>query len=395
VSLSIPVVSLVKKIFGKPVFILAVWLSLATVAGLQHYALGHYNNYRIFKNVFWNSVEGKNLYALYPDEHNDSNHYGPFFAVVFAPFAMMPDALGLCLWIMFNGAVLFYAIRQLPLKESAVVALLWLVTNELFTSYSNQQINPLVAASIILAYTWMRKEKDFWAAAVIMAGTFIKLYSIAGLAFFFFSKHKTRLVAACLFWAIVCFSAPMVISGPAFVVQSYRDWYVSLKTKDELNAKESRHQDISLSGVVRRVSGHRDIPMLYFLIPGLMLFLLPYLKTQYYDDTTFQQLMLCSVLLFVCLFSSSTESSTYIVAFTGVSLWFLLHEPPPAKIIWGLLIFAFVLTSLSPTDLVPRPARTFITTYSLKAVPCVLVWLYLMAELLQYSPSSKWQKTMA
>jgi hypothetical protein len=187
----------------------------------------------------------------------------------------------------------------------------------------------------------------------------------------------------------------MVISGPAFVVQSYRDWYVSIKTKDELNAKESHHQDISLSGVVRRVSGHRDIPMLYFLIPGLVLFLLPYLKTQYYDDTTFQQLMLCSVLLFICLFSSSTESSTYIVAFTGVSLWFLLHEPPPAKIILGLLIFAFVLTSLSPTDLVPRPVRAFITSYSLKAVPCVFVWLYLMAELLKYNPSSKWQKTIA
>src|SRR5262249_54377579 len=159
---------------------------------------------------------------------------------------------GLCLWIMFNGVVLFYAIRQLPLKESAGIALLWLVTNELYTSYSNQQINPLVAASIILAYSWMRKEKDFWAAAVIMPGTFIKLYSIAGLAFFFFSKHKTNLVASCVFWAIVCFSAPMFISSPAFVVQAYRDWYTSIKTKDELNAKESRHQDISLSGVVRR-----------------------------------------------------------------------------------------------------------------------------------------------
>jgi len=394
VSLSIRVVPQLKTVFAQPTFILIVWLALATVAGLQHYALRHYNNYRIFKNVVHNSLEHRNLYALYPDEHNDSNHYGPFFSVVFAPFAMMPDALGICLWTMLNGAVLFYAISQLPLKEATIVGLLWLVTNELFTSYSNQQINPLVAASIILAYTWMREEKDFWAACVIMAGTFIKLYSIAGLAFFFFSKHKTHLIASCVFWAVVCFASPMMISGPAFVVQSYSDWYASIKEKDELNAKASRHQDISLSGVVRRISGHRDIPMPYFLIPGVLLFLVPYWKTQYYNDTTFQLLMLCSVLLFVCLFSSSTESSTYIVAFSGVALWFLLHESPQTKVVLGLMIFAFVLTSLSPTDLVPRPVRHFITSYSLKAVPCILVWLYLMVELIKYRPSPKWQKAI-
>lgn len=386
-----------KAIFSKPSFILAVWLTLATAAGVQHYLRGpehvkrNYNNYLIFKGVFWHAVEKKNLYDQYPEDHFDSNHYGPFFSVVIAPFAVLPDIVGICLWIMFNGAVLFYAIRQLPLKESQIIAVLWLVTNELYTSYSNQQINPFIAATIILAYVWMRKEKDFWAAFVIMAGTFIKLYSIAGLAFFFFSKHKMRLIGALAFWAVVCFVAPMIISGPEFVVQSYKDWHASLTTKDGLNAI-SRHQDISVSGVVRRISGHREIPLTYFLLPGVFLFLLPYLKVKHYGNTTFQLLMLCSVLLFLCLFSSSTESSTYIVAFTGVAIWFLLHERPYPKLVVGLMILAFVLTSLSPTDLMPKPARVFIFDYALKAVPCIFVWCYVMVELLRFGARSKLQQ---
>ena len=42
---------------------------------------------------------------------------------------------------------------------------------------------------IILSYVLIEKEKDFWSACLIILGTFIKLYGIVGLAFFFFSKN--------------------------------------------------------------------------------------------------------------------------------------------------------------------------------------------------------------
>lgn len=375
-----------KTLFLKPRFILGVWLFLAMIAGIKQYSRGHYNNYLIFKYVFWNTVEERNLYLKYPDLYFDSNHYGPFFSVVIAPFALLPDFLGILLWVMFTGAVFFYAMRQLPFKEGQLVALLWLLTNELFTSYVNVQPNPVVAATIILAFVWIRQEKDFWAAFIIVAGTFVKLYSIVGLAFFFFSKHKTRFIASGVFWILICFAAPMILSSPSFIIQSYLDWYDSLVVKNQLNAM-GLQQDISLIGFVRRITSSRELPVHYFLIPGLILFLIPYTKIRHYTDQTFQLMMLCSVMLFVCLFSSGTESSTYIVAFTGVCIWFLLHKKPYTNTVLGLFIFAFVLTSLSPTDIFPRVAKEFVIQYALKALPCILIWLYLTVQLIKFDGS--------
>ncbi|MEG2849443.1 MAG: hypothetical protein RR880_04335, partial [Bacteroidales bacterium] len=48
----------------------------------------------------------------------------------------------------------------------------------------------------------------------------------------------------------------------------------------------------------------------------------------------------------------------------------------------GLMIFAFILTSMSPSDLFPRYLKIhYVYPYALKALPCVLIWLKLTYEL--------------
>jgi hypothetical protein len=98
----------------------------------------------------------------------------------------------------------------------------------------------------------------------------------------------------------------------------------------------------------------------------------------------------------VVLFSTSSESSTYIIAFTGVAVWFVL-QPRPYKA-WPVFLLAFVLllSSLSPTDLFPRSIReTWIIPYSLKALPCVLVWFTIAVQLCRkdFSPVPFIEKT--
>lgn len=380
--------------FSKRHVILVVWLLLALGAGLKQHLRHNENNYLIFKYVFWHTVDQTNLYAEYPGEYFDSNHYGPFFSVIIAPFAILPDGVGVVLWCITGTLILFYAIAQLPLEEEQRVAIWWLTANELFTSLVNLQFNPITSATIILAFVLIQREKDFWAAAIIMAGTFVKLYSIVGLAFFFFSKHKTKLIGYCILWAVICFVAPMIFSSPAFVVQSYADWYHSLAGKDILNAHSNQHQDISLMGVVRRISGNREIPSLYFLVPGALLFLLPYLRFRSYGIKAFQLLILCSVMLFVCLFSSSTESSTYIIAFTGVCIWYVMHARPYPRMVLLMMVLAFVFTTLSPTDVFPRDVKTFFFQYAVKAMPCIIIWFYVLVELIQLSPRAPFRKPL-
>lgn len=182
-----------------------VWVVLAIFASTKQYAKGRYNNYKIFKHVFVHTINNENIYSEYPELYYDSNYYGPAFSAIIAPFAMLPDWLAISCWNIVNALLLFYAIQSLPLTDFQKIVVTWLVTNELFTSFINIQLNPSITATLILAYSFVKKEKDFWAALVIVAGTFIKLYSIAGLAFFIFSKHKTRLIAAGIIWSFVFF----------------------------------------------------------------------------------------------------------------------------------------------------------------------------------------------
>ena len=53
------------------------------------------------------------------------------------------------------------------------------------------------------------------------------------------------------------------------------------------------------------------------------------------------------------------------------------------KLNLSLIILAFILTSLSPTDLFPKPIRlNYVIPYSLKALPAVLIWIMIGYELM-------------
>lgn len=375
----------------KPKFILVLWILLAVFAGVKQYAKGSYNNYLIFKNVFYHTLHQENLYLEYPELYGDVNHYGPVFSIVIAPFAMLPDVVGIVLWLMANALFLFYAIKTLPIKEEQKILIYWLITNELFTAFVNLQSNPMITAIIILTYCSIREEKEIWAALLITFGTFIKLYPIAGLAFFFFSKHKAKLIAYCALWSLLFFVLPMIISNPEFIVQSYLDWLNELTLKDVKNTALFSYQDFSVMGIYRRATGDPTVSSLYFLVPGIVLFFIPYLNISYYKNEIFQQLLLCSVLIFIVIFSSSSEGSTYIIAFTGVALWFALHERPYSKTIKALMIFAFIFTSLSPTIFPSVLYKELVLKYSLKALPCVLIWGYLIYEMITFKRISQFK----
>jgi hypothetical protein len=89
------------------------------------------------------------------------------------------------------------------------------------------------------------------------------------------------------------------------------------------------------------------------------------------------------VLIFTVIFSTGSESPTYIIAFVGVAIWFVIQPIPISKFYIFLFIFALVLTSLSPSDLIPKFLReNYIRPYALKALPCVLIWFSIIYEML-------------
>ena len=378
-----------KPFFSNPRTLFGLWTLLAVVAGLTKIAPHRHNNFLIFRGVFWHTIQKLSLYDFYPTEYNDHNHYGPIFSLVIAPFAVVPDAIGLLGWLVVLALGMYYAVRRLPLEEGRQIFLYWFCAHELLTALQMQQFNIAIAAIIIGSFAAIEKGREVTAAFLIVLGTFVKLYGVVGLAFFFFVKRKPRFILALIGWSVVCFVAPMLISSPEYVVEQYVEWYERLAAKNGENTF-SLMQNISLLGMIRKISGSASYSDLLVILPGLALFGLPYLRFGQYRHLAFRYAILSSVLLFVVLFSTGSESSTYIIPFAGIALWYATS--PWKRSGWdvALLVFAFVLSSLSPSDLFPRSLReAYVLPYALKALPPTLIWLRLSYELLtrDYAPS--------
>ncbi len=373
-----------KSFIEKPFFrdqrtLFALWMLLPIIASITK--VNRSNNFLIFKYVFWHAWEGVSLYAPYPTEYHDVNHYGPFFSLVVAPFAVLPHFLGLMLWCVVLSMCLYVAIRKSQFTKYQQIFILWFCAHELLTALFMQQFNIAIAAIILLSYYFIEKEKDFWAACMIMLGTFVKLYGIVGLAFFFFSKHKGKFIGSLIFWAVVMFIAPMVFHGPDYLIGQYQEWYESLTSKNAENMF-STTTNVSLLGMVRKISHSAAYSDTWLILAGIVLFCIPYLRLSQYKNTAFRQTLLASTMMFVALFSTGTESSGYIIPLVGVVIWYT--AAPWQRNNWdiALMVFVFILSSMSPSDLFPAYIRTeWVKPYALKALPVVLVWFKLCYEM--------------
>lgn len=376
-----------KLLFAKSFFhdyrtLLGLWFILAVVAAVMKLDPSRCNNFLIFRGVFWHTWNETSLYIAYPAEYFDVNHYGPLFSLLIAPFAVVPHWLGLLLWEVALALFLYVAVRKSQFDKRQQLFVLWFCAHELLTALYMQQFNIGIAAIILLSYYYVEKEQDGKAAFFIALGTLVKLYGIVGLAFFFFSKHKGRFLGMLTIWLVVLFAAPMLISSPEYVVNQYHEWFNCLIGKNEENMA-SIAQNISLLGLVQRTTG-MQFSDLFLMIPGLVLFAIPYLRFKQYQYQGFRQTLLASVLLFVVLFSTGSESSSYIIALVGVVVWYTACPWRRGKWELSLLVLAFILTSLSPSDLFPAWLRKeWVQPYALKALPCVIIWLQLCYEMIR------------
>ncbi len=358
---------------------------LACIAEMSR-GLGDINNFLIYKQVFWHTIEQKHLYLSYPLEYSDVNHYGPLFSILIAPFALLPVYIGCFLWCLLNVGFLFYAIKQLPLSEKSIQFILLIGVFELITSVHSVQFNPMLCGMILLSFTAIEKEKIWLGTFFIVVGALIKIYSIVGLLFFLFTPHKKKFIYTGIVWLAVLVCLPMLISSPQFIIDSYIDWYEVLIEKNGQNIESSMFagmQDISVMGMIRRIFGYFTMPNIYVTLPAGILMLLPIFRFQLWSDLTYRLHYLALLLIGLVIFSSSAESPTFVIAVVGYLIWHIQQPSKntlPYKI---LLVLILLLTIFSPTDLFPRFIREqYILRYSLKALPCFVAWLAVVYTLL-------------
>ncbi|WP_373776643.1 glycosyltransferase family 87 protein [Porphyromonas loveana] len=373
-----------RKTISSRKLIYALWSLAALVVAITKAAPHRHNNYIIFRSSFYHFSSFQPLYLSYPSEHHDRFLYGPVFPILFAPFALLPDFIGMFLWLCLSVAGCLWAVRMLPTTEKKKITILWIAFLDLYTALCMQQLNVLIGACILLSFIMVEKKREWAAALFIALGTLTKIYGIVGLVFFPFAAKKGRYLAWLFLWFGIIGFLPILLGGGSYVFEQYSSWIDCLGGKNTENFF-SLSQNVSLLGIVRKVSGSTEYSDLLLLLPGIVLFALPFIRFRQYRSTTFRMNILASTLLFTVLFSTGSESSTYIIALLGVGIWFA--HPARGKVNWldiTLLVGTLLLSSLSPTDLFPAAIRkNVIQPLAMKALFPSFIWIKICIDLLR------------
>jgi len=362
-------------------FVLAgVVASVQSLIGTKTYhedglVYNRYNNYTIFEKSFEHLKNNTDLYILYPDEHWDLFKYTPSFSVFFGFFSILPDWLGLTLWNLLNVLVLAYSIYYLPKLgnyQKGIILLIMLI--ELVTSIQSEQSNALIAGLIIFAFGFLERDKAVWAVLMIVFSMFIKLFGIVAFAIFLFYPKKLKSIVYAILWIAILFFIPLFFVDWEQFIELYASYFNLL-----LNDHDASY-GFSVMGWIHSWFSI-DVNKNMVVATGVILFLIPLFRIKMYKEFMFKYLLVCSVLLWIVIFNHKAESPTFIIAMSGVALWFVKSEKNAFNSV--LFISAFILTSLSPTDIFPRYLREeFVNPYNLKAFPCILIWFKIIYDMI-------------
>ena len=370
-------------------FIFFVYILLAVGASLQSYfgapttfnnfQYTSYNNYIIFKQSFFHLIENKDLFISYPPEHWDLYKYSPTFALLMAPMAVLPDAIGLTIWNLLNVLVLFFAVKKIPFKTNLPkVFILFFIIIELLTSLQNEQSNALMVGLMILGFYFLEKEKIWLGCLCIALTVYIKLFGLVAFALFLIYGKKEKFILASVTWMVVLAALPLLVISFEQLQFLYASWWKMLSND------HSTSYGLSVMGWMENWFGLGFLKNKIVLL-GVVLFCLPLVKIKSYSNYEFRWRLLVSILLWVVIFNHKAESPTFIIAICGVGMWYFFSSPKgkvEKNINLGLVILAFVFTSLSPTDVFPRVIReSYVIPFVLKAVPCIFIWGKLIYEM--------------
>ncbi len=369
------------NLISNPKAISALFFLAAITISSQLYiqTWNHYQNYLIFKNSFYHLIEYKDLYQLFPNEHVGFYKYSPAFSMFFGIFSWFPDLAGLNLWNLLNAFIFLISVYYLPkLDKTQKGLILILCFLELNTSMENVQSNALIAGLIILCFGLLERQNYLLATFLIVFSIFIKLYGAVGLVLFIFYPEKWKLILYTLAWSLVLLLSPLLLISVDQLKFLYSGW-IHLIANDH-----SIEYGFSVMGIIHTWFGV-DFNKLMIMFFGIIAFLLPLIRIKQYKNYNFRLLTLTSILIWVIIFNHMAESPTFIIAFAGVSIWFISEDKNILNII--LFLSALILTSLSPTDIFPKYIRdTYVTPYALKALPCILIWIKINYDLYNVRP---------
>ena len=348
----------------------ALWIIAVVVVSAQATA-NHTNNFETFRTSWFNLLAGNDLYGP-STRHLDFFKYSPTFALLFAPFAVVPFWLGVLLWNGLNAGALYWGLGRVLTPAGAFAARL-LVLFDTIGAMQNVQSNALVAGMMIIACGELERRREGRAASIVAVGTAIKIFPIVAATYAIFRPWRlTRFTGWSVAAGALLVAAPLLVITPMGLVEQYRSWG-AIQAVDSLDRGYSVMQQLQLWF-------NQDWPNWPVQLAGIVILLAPLARYALWEDQRFRLHFLASLLMFCVLFNHKSESPTFVVALAGIAIWFALA--PRIARTWVMLGLVVVGTVLSSSDAMPEALQEgLFEPYRLKTLPVLLVWILTQVEM--------------
>jgi len=352
--------------------LLGLYVASALAVTLQQAVLHQSNNFRVFRSATINLLARRDLYAAHPEQHFDYYKYSPTFALLFAPLAYLPFALGFLCWTLLNALLLWYALERLLPQRQATLAIGLLYLEVLFAMQYGQS-NALVAALMVLAFVALERGRQPEAAIEVGLGASIKLFPLALLPIVVCHSRRARFGLLFLGVATALVVLPLLVVPAPELVAQYRSWR-AIEASDMLNRGYSLMQYFTMALGT-------EWPNWPVQLAGTALLVAPLaLGRARWRDAAFRRLVLCSVLVYVVLFNHQSERATFVIAYTGIVVWCVGSAPSRLKT--TILALTLLVMVVHDVEIVPRWVKAeILIPYRIKGIPCVVAWFAMQAEL--------------
>ncbi|HVH09804.1 MAG TPA: glycosyltransferase family 87 protein [Gemmatimonadales bacterium] len=355
-------------------WVLGLYLASAVFVTVQRGVVGRANNFSVFRSAAVNLLEHRDLYAAHPEQHADYYKYSPTFAALFVPLAVLPFAVALFLWSVANSLLLYAAVRRL-LPERAATLALALVYLEVLFAMQYAQSNGIVAALIIFAFLALEEGRQARAALLIGVDTFIKIFPLGAAALGIFRPRRWRF--ALLLAAVVLGLGllPLIFVPPHELLAQYRSWWAI-----EASDADRLHRGDSVMQYLYMWFG-ADWPNWPVQLVGTLLLLAPLaLERRRWSEAAFRLEFLCSLLVYLVLFNHQSERASFVLAYTGVFVWYAAGPNDPVRRAFALLGLGVLV--LQDVQVLPWTLHDALGRYRVKGIPCLAAWLVMQVELL-------------
>lgn len=323
---------------------------------------------------FWHFIAQQDLYEIYPEIYLEAHRYPPSFSLSMAPFAVLPVKLTAILFNLLSFFLLYLGFKMLTISDKSKAFLLLFTFFEMLTSVQNFQINTLQTGLMIIALCLFEKRRLFLAALVTVVLLNLKAYgAVIGVIFVLYPNKNKYLLHCLVCFLLIDVLIPLLMVDFDYLLSAYKGWFAILKS-DLHNPKS-----FSVMSIVNYVLS-REIRGIYVQLISVVILLAPLVRLKRFNEYQYRLLFAASCLIWVVIFNHKAESPTFIIAVSGVGLWYLVARGNRVSFVLMLLVFVF--TTLSATSLFPGFIRQILLDlYLLKTLPCVLVWVVLQRDL--------------